>query len=109
MAQPQDRRGLAVAWQDGVDVAELAPEPHQGCPEAGPAALDVGGDPCGDGGAGGLIDSGWHGIHDGRSVTGAAAGCHPAPPAPPGWPARSAPLPARPTTRPTTATCPTRN
>ncbi len=77
MAQPQDRRGLAVAWQDGVDVAELAPEPHQGCPEAGPAALDVGGDPCGDGGAGGLIDSGWHGIHDGRSVTGGGRGLPP--------------------------------
>ena len=26
----------------------------------GPAALDVGGDPCGDGRAGGLIDGGWH-------------------------------------------------
>src|SRR5258706_3817737 len=77
MAQPQDRRGLAVAWQDGVDVAELAPEPHQGCPEAGPAALDVGGDPCGDGGAGGLIDSGWHGIHDGRAVTGGGRGLPP--------------------------------
>src|SRR5260221_7142854 len=83
MAQPQDRRGLAVAWQDGVDVAELATEPHQGCPEAGPAALDVGGDPCGDGGAGGLIDRGWAGIHYGRAVTGGGRRLPPRAPRPP--------------------------
>jgi hypothetical protein len=65
VAQPQDGCGLAVAGQDGVDVAELAPEPHDGRAEAGPAAADVCGDPGGEGLAGGLVDGGGHADHDG--------------------------------------------
>src|SRR5260221_12859121 len=83
MAQPQDRRGLAVAWQDGVDVAELAPEPHQGCPEAGPAPLGVGGDPCGDGGAGGPIDRWLDGNPYCPVVEGGGPGGPPGAPPPP--------------------------
>lgn len=65
VAQPQDRCWFPVSGKDGVDVAELATEPHLGWSQAGPAAFDVGGDPCGDGRAGGLIDGGWHVFHDG--------------------------------------------
>lgn len=43
-----------MAGQDGVDVAELAPKPHGGRGQAWPPLSDVGGDPSGNGSAGGL-------------------------------------------------------
>ena len=67
VAQSQDRLGLAVAGQAGRDVAELSAVGYVRFAEVGPAPLDVGGDPRGDGGAGlraGLLG---HAVHDGLS------------------------------------------
>src|SRR5260221_905158 len=47
-----DRRGLAVAGQEGGDVAVLSAVGHDGLAEAGPAGGDVGDDPLGDRGPG---------------------------------------------------------
>src|SRR5262249_15259745 len=42
--------------------------------EAWPSAFYVGGDPLGDGGAGGLVDGGGHGFHDGGCCGGGVSG-----------------------------------
>ena len=51
VAQSQDRLGLALSGEACRDVAELSAVGHVRFAEVGPALLDMGGDPRGDGGA----------------------------------------------------------
>jgi hypothetical protein len=61
---------LAVAGEVSRDLAELAAEGHDRFAEVGPALLDVGGDPRGDGGTGLRVGGVGHVVHDGRGWRG---------------------------------------
>jgi len=65
---------LPVAGEVGRDVAELSAVGDDGFVELGPALFDVGGDPCGDGGAGLRAGVVGHVRHDGLSKQ-ARRGC----------------------------------